>query len=75
MTSLSGDETLEAKESLEHACASRGVQPRHFHADNGQFAEETFTRDCKSKMQKFTFVELVFTTKIVLQIIQSSNSL
>ena len=55
MTSLSGNETLEAKESFEHACASRGVEPKHFHADNGRFAEDTFTKDCKSKLQKLTF--------------------
>ena len=52
---VTGGATLEAKESFEHACNIRGVEPRHYHADNGGFAESTFTDDCKSKLQKVTF--------------------
>ena len=55
MEDASGDSTLEAKESFEHACSCRGVDPKHYHADNGRFAENTFTEDCKSKAQKITF--------------------
>ena len=66
ITSISGDETLEAKESFEHAYASRGVKPRHYHADNGRFAENTFADDCK-------FVVLAHITKMESQRIQSSS--
>ena len=55
MTDATGDATLEAKEAFEHACASRGVKPKHYHADNGRFAEDKFMQDCKDKMQEITF--------------------
>ena len=47
MQNATGEETLAAKNSFEQACSSRGVSPRHYHADNGQFAESLFTSDCK----------------------------
>ena len=47
MQNATGDETLEAKESFEDDCSSRGIEPKHYHADNGRFAEQTFTDDCK----------------------------
>ena len=55
LQSATGDATLEAKEAFEKECHIRGVKPRHFHADNGRFAEPTFVEDCKSKLQKLTF--------------------
>jgi hypothetical protein len=55
MTHATGEETLEAKQEFEHSCATRGVTPRHYHADNGRFAEPSFIKDCESKMQKVTF--------------------
>ena len=55
MQNATGEATLEAKNSFEQACASRGVTPKHYHANNGRFAETTFTSDCKSKLQKLTF--------------------
>ena len=55
MQNATGDETLEAKESFEHASSTRGVHVQHYHADNGRFAEPTFVNDCKSKMQKISF--------------------
>ena len=55
MKQATGDETLEAKHAFEHDCATRGVNLRHYHADNGRFAEPTFVDDCKLKMQKVTF--------------------
>ena len=30
-------------------------KPKHYHADNGCFAEDKFMQDCKDKMQKITF--------------------
>ena len=55
MQSDTGDETLDAKESFEHACHTCGVTVKHYHADNGRFAESTFTNDCKEKGQKVTY--------------------
>lgn len=55
MTEATGAETLAAKKSFEHASSIRGVHIRHYHADNGRFAESEFTNDCKEKIQKLTF--------------------
>ena len=53
--SATGAATVEAKQAFEHACHVRGVTPRHYHVDNGRFAEPAFTEDCQSKLQKLTF--------------------
>ncbi|KAL7542835.1 hypothetical protein ACHAWF_007262 [Thalassiosira exigua] len=53
-----GEATLQAKESFENACATCGVTPKHYHADNGRFAEETFVSDCRNKKQKITFCDV-----------------
>ena len=42
--------TLEAKEAFGRDCMTRNVVPRHYHADSGLFAENTFKQDCESKM-------------------------
>ncbi len=35
MQNVNGDETLEAEEAFEYDCETRGVKPKHYHADNG----------------------------------------
>ena len=49
----SDDSTLEAKE--ECYFMTQNFLPKYYHADNGQFAENTSKQDCKSKMQHLTF--------------------
>ena len=46
MRDTSGDSTLEAKQAFKNAAAVRGVKIKHYHVDNGRFAESTFTYDC-----------------------------
>ena len=46
---------MDAKQAFEQASTTHGVSPKHYHADNGCFAESLFTRDCKPKLQKLTF--------------------
>ena len=55
MQDATADSTLEAKEAFENAAATRGVSIKHYHADNGRFAEPAFTSDCKEKLQKISF--------------------
>ena len=55
MQDTSGDSTLEAKESFERDCMTQNVLPKHYHDDNGRFAENNFKQDCESKMQYLTF--------------------
>ena len=42
MQDTSGDSTLEMKEKFERDCMTRNALPKHFHAHNGLFAENTF---------------------------------
>ena len=55
MQDATGESTMDAKLSFEQASATRGVSPKHYHADNGRFAESLFTKDCNAKLQKLTF--------------------
>ena len=55
MTDQSGDQTLQCKHDFEHKCATRGVDIKHYHADNGRFAEKTFLDSIKKCMQRITF--------------------
>ena len=51
----SGDDTLEAKTAFETYAASHGVTIRHYHADNGRFAENKFLAAAQSKGQTVSF--------------------
>ena len=55
MRDLTGESTLAAKKEFEHRCAVRGVQVKHYHADNGRFAEPAFVQECKRCKQDLTF--------------------
>ena len=55
MQDATGDSTLEAKNAFEQDCMTINVVPKHYHADNGQFAENSFKEDCVRKMQNPTF--------------------
>ena len=49
MQDATGDSTLKAKNAFERDCMTRNVVPKHYHADNGQFAENSFKEDCVTK--------------------------
>ena len=51
----SGDETVEAKNAFETFASSHGVTVRHYHADNGRFAEHKFLNAVKQKGQTISF--------------------
>ena len=55
MQDQSGDSTLQSKHDFEHLCATRDVKVKHYHADNGRFAERSFTDDVKKSLQRITF--------------------
>ena len=55
MNDQSGDATLAAKQKFEHLAATRGVKVKHYNADNGRLAEQTFLSDIKKGMQRITF--------------------
>ena len=55
MQDTSGDSTLEAKEAFERDHMNWNFLPKHYHADNGRFAENIFKQYCESKMQNITF--------------------
>jgi len=50
-----GDETLKAKQAFEQFAASHGVTIKHYHANNGRFAEKTFTNHCHNQGQTISF--------------------
>jgi len=55
MKGLSGDETLEAKRAFEQYAEQHGVRIRHYHCDNGRFAEKTFMDDVTACQQTISF--------------------
>jgi hypothetical protein len=55
MRDLSGHSTLQAKQEFKDKCATKGVTIKHYHADNGRFAEPAWKEDCKAMGQKLTF--------------------
>ena len=55
MRDLTAESTLAAKKEFEHRCAVRGVKVKHYHADNGRFAEPAFVQECKRCKQDLTF--------------------
>ena len=54
MQDTSGDSTLEANEAFELDCMTQNVLPKHYHADNGIFSENTFKQGFESKIQHLT---------------------
>lgn len=51
----SGDDTLLAKTTFELWAKSHGVLVRHYHADNGRFAESKWMNHCLRNAQTYSF--------------------
>lgn len=51
----SAEETVEAKDAFERFAASHGVQVRHYHADNGRFADNKFRKAVSDNRQTISF--------------------
>ena len=45
MQYATGASTLEAKNAFERDCMTKNVVPKHYHADNGRFAENSSKED------------------------------
>ena len=54
-TSLSGQQTLEAKIAFERFATTHGVQIKHYHRDNGRFAEKLFKQAVEASNQTISF--------------------
>ena len=52
---LTSEETVKAKHAFERASEQRGVKILHYHADNGQFADNAFINDCKTQGQGLSY--------------------
>ena len=52
---LTGEETVLAKQSFEQHMKSFGIQVKHYHADNGRFADNTFLQAVKESKQSISF--------------------
>ena len=55
-TSLTSDETLKAKNAVEAYARLHGINRiRHYHADNGQFADNAFIQDITKQGQMISY--------------------
>ena len=50
-----GEETLQAKHAFENYAKTHGVSIRHYHCDNGRFADKLFIDDVRAQRQHITF--------------------
>jgi hypothetical protein len=48
-------ETLEAKHAFERYCGTAKVAVRHYHGDNGRFADNAFKQDCEKQHQALSY--------------------
>lgn len=55
MASLSTEETLAAKRAFERYAEEHGVAIKHYHCDNGRFADTGFKEACQQARQELTF--------------------
>ena len=46
---ITSEETVQAKHVFQQSSEQRGVKIRHYHADNGRFADNAFIQDCKTQ--------------------------
>jgi Reverse transcriptase (RNA-dependent DNA polymerase) len=54
-TTTNAQDTIGAKEAFERFCKSNGVAVRHYHADNGRFAETAFMAHVAQQGQTISF--------------------
>ena len=52
---ITSQETVMAKHAFERAAAQRGVTIKHYHADNGRFADNAFIQDCQANRQILSY--------------------
>ena len=52
---LTSEETVQAKHAFERSLEQRRVKIRHYHADNGRFADNAFIQDCKTQGRSMSY--------------------
>ena len=52
---LMSEEIVQAKHAFERSSEQRGVKIKHYHADNGRFADNAFIQDCKTQGQSISY--------------------
>ena len=52
---ITSQETVMAKHAFERSAEQRGVKIKHYHADNGQFADNAFIQDCQANRQILSY--------------------
>jgi hypothetical protein len=52
---LTSEETVRGKKVFERYCGARGVTVKHYHADNGRFADNLFIKHASSNNQSITY--------------------
>ena len=52
---ITSQETVMAKHAFERAAEQRGVKIKHYHADNGRFADNAFIQDCQANRQILSY--------------------
>ncbi|KAL7478239.1 hypothetical protein ACHAW6_004009, partial [Cyclotella cf. meneghiniana] len=55
MTTQTSAKTLQAKQAFEKFAAERGVRIKHYHCDNGRFADNAFKQHAEQQQQTLTF--------------------
>jgi hypothetical protein len=55
MTSMTSEETIQAKQAFERFGADHGVAIKHYHADNGRFADNVFKNHCEQHKQTISY--------------------
>jgi hypothetical protein len=54
-TNITSEQTMAAKHAFELMAKGAGVQIKHYHADNGRFADNAFLKDVELQGQTITF--------------------
>ena len=52
---LTSEETVQAKHAFERSSEQRRVRIKHYHPDNGCFADNAFIQDCKTQGQSISY--------------------
>ncbi len=55
MTNLTSNKTVNAKQAFKRFATKHSVQIKHYHCNNGCFANTLFCAACDSQNQKLTF--------------------
>eukprot|EP00956_Cyclotella_meneghiniana_P034451 scaffold105063_cov38-Cyclotella_meneghiniana.AAC.1 len=55
MTSMSSDQTIEAKQAFERFANDHGLKIKHYHCDNGRFADNAFKLHCDANNQSISY--------------------